>query len=111
MKTKSKINYINLEEESIVNDRIFINGYNGNRLVIKLVEDELGNKFKLLFNLTTGECINEIITSLTEKNKDGIEVTLLGTSELILKELLGTDIDQLYYASKQPKQIFIANEY
>ena len=81
MKAQSKIDYINIEKEPIVNDRIFINGY------------------------------NEIITSLTEKNKDGVEVTLLGTSELILKELLGTDIDLLYYAPKQPKQIFIANEY
>lgn len=111
MRVQNKIDYINLEEESIANDRIFINGYNGNRLVIKLVEDKLGNKFKLLFNLTTGECTNEIITSLIEKNKEGIEVTLLGTSELLLKELLCTDIDQLYYAPKQPKQIFVANEY
>lgn len=111
METQSKIDYINIEKEPIANYRIFINGYNDNKLVIKLVEDKLGNKFKLLFNLTTGKCSNEIITSLTEKNKDGIEVTLLGTSELILKELLGTDIDLLYYAPKQLKQIFIANEY
>lgn len=57
-KNKSK-KYIDIEKEEILNNRIFINEYNQHRLIIISITNQAGQKFKLLFDLTTDTIKNK----------------------------------------------------
>ena len=105
MTTQIKLPYIDVENEEIKNNRVFINGYNNHRLVIIPVKNNATNKFKLLIDLTTGIIENEIINSMNEMHQNTAEITVLGSTEIMLKELLDTDVDRLYYDITQPKPI------
>lgn len=105
MKAQVKLPYIDVENEEIKENHVFINGYNNHRLVIIPVKNGSTNKFKLLIDLTTGIMQNEIINSMNEMHQNTAEITVLGSIEIMLKELLGTDVDRLYYDITQPKPI------
>lgn len=105
MKTQIKLPYIDVENEEIKENHIFINGYNNHKLVIIPVKNGSTNKFKLLIDLTTGIIQNEIINSMNEMHQNTTEITVLGSTEIMLKELLGTDVDRLYYDVMEPKPI------
>lgn len=105
MTTQIKLPYIDVDQEEIKENRVFINGYNNHRLVIISVKNNATNKFKLLIDLTTGMIENEIINSMNEMHQNTAEITVLGSTEIMLKELLDTDVDRLYYDITQPKPI------
>lgn len=105
MTTQIKLPYIDVEREEIKENHVFINGYNNHRLVIIPVKNGSTNKFKLLIDLTTGIMQNEIINSMNEMHQNTAEITVLGSTEIMLKELLDTDVDRLYYDITQPKPI------
>lgn len=105
MTTQIKLPYIDVEQEEIKENHVFINGYNNHKLVIISVKNNATNKFKLLIDLTTGMIENEIINSMNEMHQNTAEITVLGSTEIMLKELLGTDVDRLYYDVMQPKPI------
>lgn len=105
MKTQIKLPYIDVENEEIKENHVFINGYNNHKLVIIPVKNGSTNKFKLLIDLTTGIMQNEIINSMNEMHQNTAEITVLGSTEIMLKELLGTDVDRLYYDVMEPKPI------
>lgn len=105
MTTQIKLPYIDVEQEEIKENHVFINGYNNHKLVIISIKNESTNKFKLLIDLTTGIMQNEIINSMNEMYQNTAEITVLGSTEIMLKELLGTDVDRLYYDVMQPKPI------
>lgn len=105
MKAQVKLPYIDVENEEIKENHVFINGYNNHRLVIIPVKNGSTNKFKLLIDLTTGMIENGIINSMNEMHQNTAEITVLGSTEIMLKELLDTDVDRLYYDITQPKPI------
>lgn len=105
MTTQIKLPYIDVEREEIKENHVFINGYNNHRLVIISVKNNVTNKFKLLIDLTTGMIENGIISSMNEIHQNTTEIAVLGSTEIMLKELLGTNVDRLYYDVMRSKPI------
>lgn len=105
MTTQIKLPYIDVDQEEIKENRVFINGYNNHKLVIIPVKNGSTNKFKLLIDLTTGMIENGIISSMNEMHQNTTEIAVLGSTEIMLKELLGTNVDRLYYDVMRSKPI------
>lgn len=108
-------NYINLEVDEIVPNRIFINEYTKERYIF--IKNEFRNDpdALALVSLSSGTVVTtldsfDIMKSKLRKDKETIILYLEPTTELILKELLNTDVDKLYYDPDYPKEINIRIE-
>lgn len=99
--------YIDVEQEGIADKRIFINDYNQHRLMIMPVTDQVGNEFKLLFDLTTDDIKSETVIAKLQQSQNQLDLTVLDSPEMLVKELLGTDVDRLYYDPALPKSLAI----
>lgn len=99
--------YIDVEQEGIADKRIFINDYNQHRLMIMPVTDQVGNEFKLLFDLTTDDIKSETVIAKLQQSQNQLDLTVLDSPEMLVKELLGTDVDRLYYDPALPKPLAV----
>jgi len=95
-KNKSK-KYIDIEKEEILNNRIFINEYNQHRLIIISIINQVGHKFKLLFDLTTDTIKNKTSIIKLQQSQNKLDLVILNSSKILIKELLDTPTDRLYY--------------
>lgn len=108
MMTKHKARtYIDVEQEEIADNRIFINDYNQHRLMIMPVTDQVGHEFKLLFDLTTDDIKSETVITKLQQSQNQLDLAVLDSSEMLVKELLGTDVDRLYYDQALPKPLAV----
>ena len=108
-------NYINLEVDEIVPNRIFINEYTKERYIF--IKNEFRNDpdALALVSISSGTVVTtldsfDIRQSKLRKDKKTVILYLEPTTELILKELLNTDVDKLYYDPDYPKEINIRIE-
>lgn len=108
-------NYIDVETEEIVPNRIFINEYTKERYIF--IKDEFRNDpdALALVSISSGIVVTtldsfDITQSKLRKDKKTIILYLEPTTELILKEILDTDVDKLYYDPDYPKEINIRIE-
>lgn len=107
--------YINLEIDEIVPNRIFINEYTKERFIF--IKNEFRNDpdALALVSLSSGNVVTtldsfDITQSKLRKDKETVILYLEPTTELILKDLLDTDVDKLYYDPDYPKEINIRIE-
>ena len=107
--------YINLEVDEIVPNRIFINEYTKERYIF--IKNEFRNDpdALALISLSSGTVVTtldsvDIMQSKLRKDKETVVLYLEPTTELILKELLDTDVDKLYYDPDYPKEVNIRIE-
>lgn len=107
--------YINLETDEIAPNRIFINEYTKERYIF--IKNEFRNDpdALALISLSSGTVVTtldsfDIMKSKLRKDKKTIILYLEPTTELILKELLDTDVDKLYYDPDYPKEVNIRIE-
>lgn len=107
--------YINLETDEIAPNHIFINEYTKERYIF--IKNEFRNDpdALALVSLSSGTVVTtldsfDIRQSKLRKDKETIILYLEPTTELILKELLETDVDKLYYDPDYPKEINIRIE-
>lgn len=89
--------YIDIEKEEILNNRIFINEYNRHRLMIISITNQVGNKFKLLFDLTDDTIKNKTSIIKLQQAQAKLDLVILNSSNILIKELLDTPTDRLYY--------------
>lgn len=116
VKPKSKDqDYINVEVDEIVPNRIFINEYTKQRYIF--IKDEFRNDpdALALVSISNGIVVTtldsfDITQSKLRKDKETVILYLEPTTELILKDLLDTDVDKLYYDPDYPKEINIRIE-
>lgn len=107
--------YIDVETTEIAPNRIFINEYTKERYIF--IKNEFRNDpdALALISLSSGTVVTtldsvDIMKSKLRKDKETIILYLEPTTELILKELLDTDVDKLYYDPDYPKEINIRIE-
>lgn len=107
--------YIDVETEEIIPNHIFINEYTKARYIF--IKDEFRNDpdALALVSLSSGNVVTtldsfDITQSKLRKDKETVILYLEPTTELILKELLDTDVDKLYYDPDYPKEINIRIE-
>ena len=107
--------YIDVETEEIVPNHIFINEYTKERYIF--IKNEFRNDpdALALVSLSSGTVVTtldsfDITQSKLRKDKETVILYLEPTTELILKELLDTDVDKLYYDPDYPKEINIRIE-
>ena len=107
--------YIDVETEEIVPNRIFINEYTKERYIF--IKNEFRNDpdALALVSLSSGTVVTtldsfDITKSKLRKDKETVILYLEPTTELILKELLDTDVYKLYYDPDYPKEINIRIE-
>lgn len=107
--------YINLETDEIAPNHIFINEYTKERYIF--IKNEFRNDpdALALVSLSSGTVVTtldsfDIRQSKLRKDKKTVILYLEPTTELILKELLNTDVDKLYYDPDYPKEINIRIE-
>lgn len=108
-------NYIDVETEEIVPNRIFINEYTKERYIF--IKDEFRNDpdALALVSISNGIVVTtldsfDITQSKLRKDKETVILYLEPTTELILKDILNTDVDKLYYDPDYPKEINIRIE-
>jgi len=104
--------YINLETDEIIPNHIFINEYTKERYIF--IKNEFRNDPNALALVSIGKGIVvttlesfDIAQSKLRKDKDTIVLYLEPTTELILKDLLDTDVDKLYYDPDYPNEVNI----
>ena len=107
--------YIDVETEEIVPNRIFINEYTKVRYIF--IKDEFRNDpdALALVSISSGIVVTtldsfDITKSKLRKDKETVILYLEPTTELILKDILNTDVDKLYYDPDYPKEINIRIE-
>lgn len=107
--------YIDVETAEIAPNRIFINEYTKERYIF--IKNEFHNDpdALALVSISSGTVVTtldsfDITKSKLRKDKETIILYLEPTTELILKELLDTDVDKLYYDPDYPKEINIRIE-
>lgn len=110
-----KQEYINLETDEIAPNRIFINEYTKKRYIF--IKNEFRNDpdALALFSISNGTVVTtldsfDITQSTLRKDKKTVILYLEPTTELILKELLDTDVDKLYYDPDYPNEVNIRIE-
>ena len=107
--------YIDVETDEIAPNCIFINEYTKERYIF--IKNEFRNDpdALTLVSLSSGIVGTtldsfDITKSELRKDKETVILYLEPTTELILKELLDTDVDKLYYDPDYPKEINIRIE-
>lgn len=99
--------YIDVEQEEIADQRIFINDYNQHRLMIMPVTDQVRHEFRLLFDLTTDDIKSETVITKLQQAQNQLDLTVLDSAKMLVKELLSTDVDRLYYDPALPKPLAV----
>lgn len=89
------IGYIDIDSKEIPNDKIFINGYNNESLMFKMSDLADGASLLMLCNLNTGTIKHKIVNSTVQGQTTKFDP--IDTKKVLLKELLDTDVDKLYY--------------
>lgn len=107
--------YIDVETTEIIPNRIFINEYTKERYIF--IKDEFRNDpdALALVSISSGIVVTtldsvDITQSKLRKDKETVILYLEPTTELILKDILDTDVDKLYYDPDYPKEINIRIE-
>lgn len=91
----TNIGYIDINSKEIPNDKVFINGYNNEKLMFEMAALADGASLLMLCNLNTGLIKCKIVNSMVQGQTAKFDP--IDDKKALLKKSLDTDVDKLYY--------------